>query len=116
MKPTRLLAPIALAAALLAPAAASAITVKNCSGIPVRVHVYNNDDAALTVARAGGKIEAGSQRAWGAGGGRVLVKVFRTGIFDQLVVTRGNLGARSGYHVALDSNGNWAVRNNAGGC
>ncbi len=103
-------------AVALAPTESPAITVKNCSGVSVRVHVYNNDDAAQIVARAGGKINAGNRKAWNVGSGRMAVKVFKTGLMDQLVVSRSNLGGKSGYHVALDNKGNWSVRDSSGGC
>jgi len=100
----------------MTPTEAPAITVKNCSGVAVRVHVYDNADQAQVVARAGGKIQAGSRKAWGVGNGRVSVKVFQTGLLDKLVVSRSNLGAKSGYHIALDTKGNWSVRDSSGGC
>ncbi len=102
---------VPITAVLLATASmqASAIQVKNCAGVDVRVHVYNNKDAAMTIAKSGGLVEHDTVRNFKASKAKHKIRVFtREQLLDVLVMTKSNLNGHWAYAVKL-VDGDWRV-------
>ncbi len=98
----------------LAAPAVQAMGFQNCTGKSIRVHIYNNNDRVMMFARNGGKVKAGEVRIWNQGkkDNQRAIKVFETGFFDKLVLTKNNLDGKSNYQIIKNDRGNLLVKDN----
>lgn len=88
---------------------ATALDVTNCTGIGIRVHVYNDNDSVMAIARAGGYIGARETASYAVGRALMAVKVFQTGFFDQLRLTESAVAGNAHYSVRTNANGRWSI-------
>ncbi len=88
---------------------ATALDVTNCTGIGIRVHVYNDNDSVMAFARAGGYIEASRTSHYDVGQSLMAVKVFQTGFFDQLRLTDSAITGNGNYSIRVNANGRWSM-------
>lgn len=96
----------------LTTSAAQAMGFQNCTNKDIRVHIYNNKDRSLMIARNGGKVKPNELRIWHQGKkpNQRAIKIFETGGIDALVLTKRDLNGNSDYRVVIDDNGNWNVQ------
>lgn len=92
--------------------AAQAMGFQNCTNKDIRVHIYNNKDRSLMIARNGGKVKPNELRIWHQGkkDNQRAIKIFETGVIDALVLTKRDLNGNWDYRVVIDDNGNWNVQ------
>lgn len=101
--------------AAMAASDASALSVRNCTDVQVRVNVYANDDVLQLVPADGAVLGAGETATVGPSGGSVAVKVFETGVFDTIRLTVSNVDA-GGTFVIRDAGGDAFALAPGGGC
>jgi len=100
-----------VAGAALATQPAHAVSFTNCTGAKIRLHIYNNDDVVKAIARSGGVIDINRERGFNPSNGRIAIKVFQTGIFDNLKMSQSGLEGSKYYSIRQDPNGRWLVSN-----
>lgn len=88
---------------------ASAINVYNCTGMDIRVHIYNTADAVQAFARAGGYIYAGEGHYYDVGNGQMALKIFQTGFFDQMRLSVSNVAGNRTHSVQTNTQGRWSL-------
>ncbi len=102
---------IPITAVLIATASmqASAMQIKNCSGVDVRVHVYNNKDFVMTAAKSGGLVKHNAVENFHASKALHKIRVFKSEqVFDVLMLTKSNLNGHWAYAIKL-VDGDWRV-------
>lgn len=93
---------------------ATALNVTNCTGIGIRVHVYNNNDTVQMFARAGGYIEAGHTSRFNVGRGLMAVKIFQSGLIDQMRLSESAITGNGNYRVSINTRGRWSIVRGSG--
>ena len=105
-------APLTAGFLAAAPTPAEAIGFQNCSGVDLRIHVYNGRDVVQAIAQVGGRIDAGQLKIWKrVKRGKKSIKVFQAndGGFDKLIFSQSNLKHNWDYRVQVSGDGNWKV-------
>ena len=111
-KPTLALIAAGVATAVMwGTMSAHAITFKNCTGSPIRVHVYYDTDMVKALAAAGGKIGIDGKKTWNPDHpkSRMAIKVFEAGPIDALKLSQSALKGTHTYSIRRSSKGAWSV-------
>ncbi|NBB71080.1 MAG: hypothetical protein GVY33_12295 [Alphaproteobacteria bacterium] len=107
---TRCVIPLLAAITLAGPVfAADSMTIRNCTQTDVRVFFYNNNDAAMIIAKSNIDIDAGTDGALSvAGNGPSKARVFQRAILDKPVMIQSNLDHNSTYFLTARG-GEWRL-------
>ncbi len=89
---------------MIAAQPASAIVIRNCTDIVIKVQVFNNNDALRVIALRQANIGTGDAANMEVGGNKVQIKVFKAQLFDAPILVKGGMG---GYAT-------WTVRGKGG--
>lgn len=90
---------------------ASALNVTNCTGIGIRVHVYDNADMVQAFARAGSYIDASQTVFYDVGSGQMQLKIFQAGLLDQMRLSVSHVPGDGNTSVNIASDGRWSLDN-----
>jgi hypothetical protein len=88
---------------------ASAMGIYNCTGTTIRVLGYNNDDVVQAIARSNNVIQPGGPGSLLNETGTFAIKVFQTGLIDQMRLSASFLNGRAIYSIVPGRNGPWEV-------
>lgn len=90
--------------------AASAMTVTNCTGTGIRVHVYDNADAIQAFARTGGEIHPGYTATYEVREDMMALKIFQMGLIDQMRLAVSFVEGAHAYRIVAHTNGGWELQ------
>ena len=94
--------------AMVASPPASAMGVRNCTDIVIKVQIFNNNDALRVIALKQANIGIGDRANMNVGSSRKQIKVFRAQVLDKVLFVKGGLNGNDIYSIR-GRNGSYTV-------